>query len=337
MVAEKGKLTLQSGDVYEGEYINEVPHGKGKMTYKDGKVEEGRWKDGKLLGEEEERKEERKRTKKLVLHLCLSAAYLFILWGTDIIRAPWEHDAINFLSYLIRCLPLIIFSSAIGMVSSIFSKKEEDDSGYLLPILMVLVQSITICVWREDVGILLIYLIARIVINTLSIVPGFVLCTVYTKQNKLTKAQEEAVQELKESENYAFALQLKETLERMNKGCDFKEPSIGFNSKHKHQAYAVFTTKINIPSEEKPSFLRIHTTLYGYEHQCRMDDCVRSWKKRGCVLDMGTTTVDSDEDFQELIDGVFKVLFVFATGSNLYVKGELACKPSDTLPVYPRA
>jgi len=336
-VMEKGKLTLESGDVYEGEYIDGIPHGKGKMTYKDGKVEEGIWKDGKLLGEEEEREEKGKRTKKLVWHLCLSAAYLFLLWGTGIIRAPWEDDAINFLSYIIRCLPLIIYSSAMGIVTLIYSKKEEDNTGFFLPLLMVLLQSITICVWREDVGILFVYLIARIVINTISIIPGIIIWATYTKTNKLNSTQEKAVQELKASHNYAFALKLKETLEQMNKGCNFGEPSIGFNFTHKHQAYAKFSTDINIPSEEEQSVLNIHTTEYGYEHQCYTENCVKysANVNRGCVLDMGMITVDSLDDSRELIDKVFKVLFAGTSGCNLYVKGKLI-KQSGTLPVYPR-
>jgi len=328
-----GKMTYANGDVYEGEFIGGKLQGKGKKTYKDGKVEEGDWKDDNFLGDVK-----RNRTKKLVWHLGLSAAYLILLWGTEIIRTMWVYDSVNLFT---RCLPLIIYSLAIGIVTSIYSKKVEDNSGFWLPVLMVLLQSITICVWREDVGILFIYLIGRIVVNTLSIVPGFIIWIIYSEtkegESKLTKAQEEAVQELKESHNYGCTLQIMEILKQMNKGCVFAEPYIGFNYTHKHQAYAEFSTNINIPSEKESSDLRIHTTEYGYEHADHTENCVKSSaiNYRGCVLDMGTITVDSYKDSQELIDKVFKVLFASTSGCNLYVKGKLI-KQSGTLPVYPR-
>jgi len=165
-----------------------------------------------------------------------------------------------------------------------------------------------------------------------------VVVIIVVKKSKLAKAQEKAVQELKASDNYKFALHLIETLEGMNKGCNFGEPSIGYNYKHKHQAYAEFCTYINIPSEENKSFLTIHTTEYGYEHQWRAEFEVETSARinRGCVLDMGATTVFSSYDSQELIDGVFKVLFDIPSEYNFYVKGKLTVKHSGTLPVYPR-
>jgi len=158
-----------------------------------------------------------------------------------------------------------------------------------------------------------------------------------SKQQKLKKAQEDAVLELKASDNYKFALQIKETLEGMNKGCDFEEPTIGFNSRHEHQAYAEFSTSINFPSEEETSGLFIHTTMYGYEHQWRTEFYVQYSAKTnsGCVLDMGATTVRSAHDSQELIDEVFKALFAIPREYNFYVKGKLV-KQSGNLPVYPR-
>jgi len=164
-----------------------------------------------------------------------------------------------------------------------------------------------------------------------------VVIVIVVKKTKLAKAQEKAVQELKASDNYKFALQLKGILEGMNKGCNFDEPSIGYNYKHKHQAYATFSTCINIPSEEDQSVLHIHTTEYGYEHQCHTENCVRnsSNTNSGCVLDMGATTVDSIRDSQELIDQVFKVLFAIPREYNFYVKG-LRINSSGNLPRYPR-
>jgi len=107
---------------------------------------------------------------------------------------------------------------------------------------------------------------------------------------------------------------------------------------YKHQACAFFGSYINVPSEIEKSYIYIHTTLYKYEHESFTEYLVRSYgySHKGCVLDMGMTTVYSDDDSQELIDKVFKVLFISTSGCNMYVKGELTCEPSDSLPVYPK-
>jgi hypothetical protein len=45
----KGTIKYDSGDVYEGEFKDSKPHGKGKITYTDdGRVCEGNWEDDKL-------------------------------------------------------------------------------------------------------------------------------------------------------------------------------------------------------------------------------------------------------------------------------------------------
>jgi serine/threonine protein kinase len=116
----------------------------------------------------------------MILQLCLYIAYLFLLWGTDIIRAPWEDYDFTFL----RCLPLILFSLTIGIVSLIFFREPRaddfDEDIYLMFLIfsliaMILIQSITICAWREDVGFLFVYLIGRIIINTLCVIPGAII------------------------------------------------------------------------------------------------------------------------------------------------------------------
>ena len=116
------------------------------------------------------KKEKAKFTFGLVLQICLCVAYFFVLYGTDIVHSPWWQDSFTFM----RCLPFIIFSLAVGMVSLIFLKKSNYGSGIGILFVMILVQSITICVWRGDVGILLIYLIGRILINTLCAIPGLI-------------------------------------------------------------------------------------------------------------------------------------------------------------------
>jgi len=40
-------MTYSNGDVYEGDWRDGNPHGKGKMTYSNGHVYEGDWRDGK--------------------------------------------------------------------------------------------------------------------------------------------------------------------------------------------------------------------------------------------------------------------------------------------------
>ena len=45
------KITYESGDVYEGKFLNGMKHGEGKMTYANGDKYEGEWKDGKKNGD----------------------------------------------------------------------------------------------------------------------------------------------------------------------------------------------------------------------------------------------------------------------------------------------
>jgi hypothetical protein len=47
----KEKLTFAYGDVYEGDFVNGVPNGKGKYTYTDGRVQEGNWENGVYKGQ----------------------------------------------------------------------------------------------------------------------------------------------------------------------------------------------------------------------------------------------------------------------------------------------
>jgi len=36
-------MIMTNGDVYEGDFFNDMKHGKGKMTYANGKVKNGDW------------------------------------------------------------------------------------------------------------------------------------------------------------------------------------------------------------------------------------------------------------------------------------------------------
>jgi hypothetical protein len=42
---------MVSGDVYEGDFVKYMRHGKGKIIYANGKVEEGNWENNQFLGE----------------------------------------------------------------------------------------------------------------------------------------------------------------------------------------------------------------------------------------------------------------------------------------------
>ncbi len=53
-------MAWPDGKVYEGGFVNDKRHGKGKLTSKDGKVTEGVWNNGKLEKKEEN---ERRTTK----------------------------------------------------------------------------------------------------------------------------------------------------------------------------------------------------------------------------------------------------------------------------------
>ena len=44
------RIVFPSGDIYEGDTVNELPEGEGKMTFRDGTIYTGEWKDGKKHG-----------------------------------------------------------------------------------------------------------------------------------------------------------------------------------------------------------------------------------------------------------------------------------------------
>jgi len=70
---------------------------------------------------------------------------------------------------------LAVFALTVGIVSVLFLKKSDYWSGGLVLLVTIVVQSITACVWKGNVGILFIYLIGRILINFLSVIPGLIL------------------------------------------------------------------------------------------------------------------------------------------------------------------
>ena len=43
-----GKYSYSDGKIYEGEFVNDIKHGKGKMTFPDGTIHEGNFVNGEL-------------------------------------------------------------------------------------------------------------------------------------------------------------------------------------------------------------------------------------------------------------------------------------------------
>jgi hypothetical protein len=147
------------------------------------------------------------------------------------------------------------------------------------------------------------------------------------KREKRAEVQKKASEELKNSNNYAFALRIYEALEKENR----KEPYIGFNFNHDHQAYAEFTTAIK---EAGNSTLTIHTTEFAFEHKDKTNKLVRFYGDN-CVLDMGMTLIYSSNTSQEMINLLKGLATVYCIESNLYVYGKLVERGSNSLPIYP--
>jgi uncharacterized protein YraI len=108
----------------------------------------------------------------VLLQLFLAAAYLYILYGTDMVREPWIAKWDSFLAFAKACLPLVIFSTTISVISGTLLRKSGYVSGCCILLIMVIVQTITICEWNGNVGFLLIYLLGRLAINTLCAILG---------------------------------------------------------------------------------------------------------------------------------------------------------------------
>jgi hypothetical protein len=108
----------------------------------------------------------------VLLQLCLVAAYLYILYGTDMVREPWIAKWDGFLAFAKACLPLVFFSTTISVISGTLLRKSGYVSGFCILIIMIIVQTITICDWNGNVGFLLVYLLGRLAINTLCAILG---------------------------------------------------------------------------------------------------------------------------------------------------------------------
>lgn len=105
----------------------------------------------------------------VVSQIAVTAAYLFVLFGTNIVSALWLEGG------FVRLLPLAGFSLVVGIMSIVFLRGAGYGSGLFILIGMVLVQSIAASVWTGNVGFLFFNLIGRAVLNALSAIPGAIL------------------------------------------------------------------------------------------------------------------------------------------------------------------
>jgi len=49
-------MTWPDGKIYEGGFLNDKKHGKGRLTFSDGKTTEGTWAEGKLSRDSDARR-----------------------------------------------------------------------------------------------------------------------------------------------------------------------------------------------------------------------------------------------------------------------------------------
>jgi len=105
----------------------------------------------------------------LVLQITVTAAYLFVLFGTNLVSVMWLEGG------FVRLLPLAGFSLMVGIASVVFLRNSNYGSGIIILVGMVLVQSIAASVWTGNVGFLFLNLIGRAVLNALTAIPGAIL------------------------------------------------------------------------------------------------------------------------------------------------------------------
>ncbi|MCL2185822.1 MAG: hypothetical protein FWB86_08240 [Treponema sp.] len=107
----------------------------------------------------------------IIFTLVITITYLFFLWFTDLIENLWIAEGFDILQFI----PLAGYAVIIAIIGII--RRDEDIIllDFLIGIGMIIAQSITICVWEGNVGILLIFLIGRLVMNLLSFAPAILI------------------------------------------------------------------------------------------------------------------------------------------------------------------
>jgi hypothetical protein len=134
-----------------------------------------------------------------ILHICLVVVYLYILWGTNIIRDSWLDWRFNeTFSFINVYAPLALFILIMGIICLIFY---QGFMGYssLIGIAIILAQSITICVWigqnDDSLGWLAILLLA-LLINVVSAIPGTILLIVISNGEELSDYEKRVINEI---------------------------------------------------------------------------------------------------------------------------------------------
>jgi hypothetical protein len=123
----------------------------------------------------------------IFLHICVVATYLYVLFGTDIIRIPWTAISIDFnasafnqivtgFDIVKHCFPLAGLALALGVVSFIFLRGSGRVSGLRYIIITIIVQMITVFVWNGyGLDHLIEFVIVGGMIMILSAIPGAIL------------------------------------------------------------------------------------------------------------------------------------------------------------------
>jgi len=146
----------------------------------------------------------------VILHACTVAGYLYLLWGTNIIRNMWNSGSI-----IQAHLPLAILSIVLCVISAFFLRKSDYLSGFFFNIGMIFVQAITSCVWAGGVGILAWRLVFNIIRNTLTvIIPGFISGVIEGDEEKRREEKEAREKAEREKAEILRKQQEKEAEER---------------------------------------------------------------------------------------------------------------------------
>ena len=172
--AERLHISAEQGDI-DAQYELGLMYKEGKGVPKDSAKAKELINKAAEQGNPKAREYQKNKKKWMygvILHLCFVAAYLFILWGTGIIRSPWVAAGFKF----VQVIPLVGFSLALGIISAIFLRSSDYFSGFFILIGIILVQSITSSVWKGNIGFLglhfLFNLIIACIINIISVIPS---------------------------------------------------------------------------------------------------------------------------------------------------------------------
>jgi hypothetical protein len=114
----------------------------------------------------------------IMLHLSLTVVYLWLLFDSDIIHAPWlewlapAYDVERSFDFFACFLPLTIYAFTMGVVNKFTGSNLA--SGILLVIAVVAIQSIGVLWGNVGFFSFIWMLVVSLVINLLCAIPGFI-------------------------------------------------------------------------------------------------------------------------------------------------------------------